>query len=404
MRIFYITFLPDMSYPDLRIIVLSPYCLLRPTTNRIYDMRMSDALAGHGAEVEIVYPYTYMRDNIRRAEIPKMYGTRFSVRERMHWTPLREHSPSWWRISWIMFAFSMTALRLRFFSGKRKQTLVFSRDPNLLLPILLLMKWLGGRPAIRTVFLLAEMKDRKLYKWVAKNSDFLLAGVSATKDAVRKLVDVPEDRFMLALAPVPAYPNDCTKEEARQRIGYSEKAPLVVYTGKLGLSNREVRHILEAAGLEPNYRFLFTGGRASTVEAIKAWCAERNIRNVILTGFLNDSTAIRDYQLAADVLVSYYTSEDHMVEFNYPQKINEYLSTGNPVVTPDFAATRDVINDRNVIFVEPDDSKALLNGIRKAIEQPEWAAGIAAQAKKDVAPLSFDERTGAWLRFVLKRD
>lgn len=93
-----------------------------------------------------------------------------------------------------------------------------------------------------------------------------------------------------------------------------------------------------------------------------------------------------------------------MVEFNYPQKINEYLSTGNPVVTPDFAATRDVINDRNVIFVEPDDSKALLNGIRKAIEQPEWAAGIAAQAKKDVAPLSFDERTGAWLRFVLKRD
>ena len=173
MRIFYITFLPDMSYPDLRIIVLSPYCLLRPTTNRIYDMRMSDALAGHGAEVEIVYPYTYMRDNIRRAEIPKMYGTRFSVRERMHWTPLREHSPSWWRISWIMFAFSMTALRLRFFSGKRKQTLVFSRDPNLLLPILLLMKWLGSRPAIRTVFLLAEMKDRKLYKWVAKNSDFL---------------------------------------------------------------------------------------------------------------------------------------------------------------------------------------------------------------------------------------
>lgn len=59
MRIFYITFLPDMSYPDLRIIVLSPYCLLRPTTNRIYDMRMSDALAGHGAEVEIVYPYIY---------------------------------------------------------------------------------------------------------------------------------------------------------------------------------------------------------------------------------------------------------------------------------------------------------------------------------------------------------
>jgi glycosyltransferase involved in cell wall biosynthesis len=393
-----------MNYPDLRIYVLSPYCLLRPTTNRIYDMRMSDALAGHGADVEILYPYTYMRDNIRRSEIPKMYGSRHRVRERMLLTPLRENSPSWWRIGWIMFAFTLAAFRIRFRpAGSRKQTLVYSRDPNLLLPLLLMMKVFGGRPAIRTVFLLAEMKDRKLYKWVAKNSDFLLAGVSATRDEVRRLVDVPEDRFMLALAPVPAYPDDCSKAEARRRIGYSDSAPLVVYTGKLGLSNREVRHILEAAGLEPAYRFLFTGGRPSTVDAIKAWCEERNIRNVILTGFLKNSTAIRDYQLAADVLVSYYTSEDHMVEFNYPQKINEYLSTGNPVVTPDFPATRDVINERNVIFVEPDDSKALLAGIRKAVENPEWAATIAAQAKRDVAPLSFDERTGAWLRFVMRK-
>ena len=46
-----------------------------------------------------------------------------------------------------MFAFSMTALRLRFFSGKRKQTLVFSSRPQSLLPILLLMmKWLGRDP------------------------------------------------------------------------------------------------------------------------------------------------------------------------------------------------------------------------------------------------------------------
>ena len=107
---------------------------------------------------------------------------------------------------------------------------------------------------------------------------------------------------------------------------------------------------------------------------------ERNIRNVILTGF-ERFTAIRDYQLAADALVSLLYLEDHMVEFNYPQKINEYLSTGNPVVFLT-SPLHVMINDRNVIFVEPDDSKALLNGIRKAIEQPEWAARIAAQAKR----------------------
>lgn len=393
-----------MSYTDLRIFVLSPYCLLRPTTNRIYDMRMSDALAGHQAAVEIIYPYTYMRDNIRKSEIPRMYGMRHTVRTRMQFTPLLENSPKWWRIGWVMCAFTVSALRIRFSQCfTRRDTLVLSRDPNILLPLLLLMKVLGGRPRIRTVFLLAEMKDRWLYKWVASHSDFLLAGVSATRDEVRRLLNVSEDRFMLALAPVPAYPDDCSKVQAREAIGYKETTPLVVYTGKLGLDIREVQYILEAASLQPSYNFLFTGGRASTVSAIRAWCEARDIRNVILTGFLNDSTAIRNYQLAADVLVSYYSAHDHMVDFNYPQKINEYLSTGNPVVTPDFPATRDVVNKTNAIFVAPDDSKALLAGIRKAIEDPVLAAAVAAQAKKDVAALSFDERTRAWLDFVLKR-
>ena len=129
---------------------------------------------------------------------------------------------------------------------------------------------------------------------------------------------------------------------------------------------------------------------------------EKGVNNVIFTGFFDDSTFVRNFQIASDVLVSYYTSKDHMIEFNYPQKVNEYLSTGNPVVTPDFPATRDVLNESNVIFVAPDQPAALAKGIRKAVEEKEYAKKIANQAMEDVKHLTFESRTRELLDFVSK--
>ena len=89
-----------------------------------------------------------------------------------------------------------------------------------------------------------------------------------------------------------------------------------------------------------------------------------------------------------------------MVEYNYPQKINEYLSTKNPVVTPDFPATKDVLNNSNVLFVAPDQPEALAKGIKKLIEDPALSNRLAQQAFKDIQPLSFPSRAAVWLRFL----
>jgi glycosyltransferase involved in cell wall biosynthesis len=213
---------------------------------------------------------------------------------------------------------------------------------------------------------------------------------------------LPEEKFSLSLAPVPEYTNDVTKEQARKNIQYNLPDPLIVYTGKLGMDVQEVKYILQAAKILPQYWFLFTGGRASAVSDVKAYCQGEGINNVILTGFLTDSTKIRDYQLAADVLVSYYTSKDHLVEFNYPQKVNEYLSTGNPVITPDHPATRDVLNDSNVFFVQPDSPPALAKGIKQLIEDPVLSSRLASNAKEAIKPLSFPQRAKVWVEFLEK--
>ncbi|MBK9543797.1 MAG: glycosyltransferase [Bacteroidetes bacterium] len=385
----------------LRIVVFSPYCLLRPTTNRIFDMRLCDSFAGHNVPVTIVYPYAYMKGNISAGKIPKSYGLQHTVSTRMLLTPLRETSSKYTFLFWMMIGFGFSTIRL-FFSSlfSSHQTILFSRDPKLLVPALWLKKYLGRLFRVKVIFMAAEVKDTRLYKKVVRETDGVFAGVSTTRDAIRKIADVPEEKFILSLAPVPVYKNDPSKTEARKIIQYDSERPLIVYTGKLGLDVLEVIYIFEAARILPEYQFLFTGGRPQVVSDVKAYCNEKGIANVMFTGFFDDSTAVRNFQLAADVLVSYYTSKDHMIEFNYPQKVNEYLSTRNPVVTPDFPATRDVLNEHNVFFVAPDDPKSLAEGIRKAVEDKVTAKQIANQAWEDVQNLSFESRTRELLTFV----
>lgn len=385
----------------LNIVVFSPYCLLRPTTNRIFDMRLCDALAGYQEKVTIVYPYTYMKDNICRSDIAAYYGVENEVKLRMLATPLRENSGKWLRFISLLTGFKLSTLSHGFRNIFKGEQLVFiSRDAKSLLPALVIRKILGPFCSWKIFFMAAEVKQSAIYKFVVRNSDGILAGVTTTKEAIRKIIPLTEEKFLLSLAPVPIYRNDPDKAEARKRIAYPENKPLVVYTGKLGLDVQEVKYILQTAGLLPEYRFLFTGGRKSVVEAIREFCLKENIENVILTGFFEDSRKIRDFQIAADVLVSYYTSSDHMIEFNYPQKINEYMSTHNPVVTPDFPATSDVLNDRNVLFVEPDNIQSLAAGIKKLVDDKALAKRLAEQAFLDVQDLSFAKRAEEFIRFI----
>ncbi|MEO8085346.1 MAG: glycosyltransferase family 4 protein [Bacteroidota bacterium] len=386
---------------DVDIYLFSPFCLLRPTTNRIFDMRLCDAFAGEHVDVTIIYPFTYMKENILKSEIPKSYGVRNVVKTRILLTPLREHSSRLWFMLVLVTGFSFSAFRIfvsKIFS--RKETVIFSRDAKLLLSALLLKNIFGKLLKVKVIYICSEVKNSMLFRFVIRNADGIMAGVTATKNAIQEIVPVPPEKFILALAPIPAYDNDCPKEEARRIIKYDNPKPLVVYTGKISPGLNELIYILAAAADLPEYQFLATGGKQSNVEHYRRYCEERNIGNVAFTGFFNDSTYVRYYQLAADVLVSYYNDKDHFVEYNYPQKLNEYLSTRNPIVTPDFPATQDIINETNVYFVDPDNPKALAAGIKKLIEDKELARKISDQAFLDSKKITFKGKVQEILRFT----
>lgn len=382
----------------MKIIYFSPYCLLRPSTNRIFDFRIADGFAGHGVNTELISPYYYLKENIKADKIPKYYGMQHQFRYSLLPTPLNQNLPGWLQAVVLIIAFSLSTLRIIISNiGRLGSVYILARDSKLLVPVILLKKIFGLR--IKVIQLVAEVRKGKLYDWVYRNSNGICGNVSYANEVLMQKLGWRKEKFEVMLAPIPVYKNDCSKEEAREKINYNSSNPLVVYTGKVVAKNFEVLSILDAAALLKEYEFLFTGGKVMEVEKLRALCKEKNIDNVTFAGFFDDTTFIRYYQLAADVLISYYNKRNHDVDYNFPQKITEYMSTYNPVVTPNWRATRDVLNETNAIFVEPENPSSLAAGIKKAIEDKTASQKVAHQAFRDVQELTFEKRTAVLIKF-----
>jgi glycosyltransferase involved in cell wall biosynthesis len=117
---------------------------------------------------------------------------------------------------------------------------------------------------------------------------------------------------------------------------------------------------------------------------------------------LQEPEEIRFYQQAADVLVTYYSLEDHpSAHHNLPNKLAEYMATGNAIVAADFPAIRDLLNRENAILVEPDDVNAFTAALSLAVRDRERSAALGARAQQDIEAGS-SEAVGAELgRFLL---
>jgi glycosyltransferase involved in cell wall biosynthesis len=376
----------------MNIYFISPFCLLRPTTNRIFDVRFCDLIAGTGAKVTLIHPYYFMKDNIKQSDINTCYGVVNEINFKMLRTPLSESSPRWWQRLVVLLSVFWVSVRI-IYSNRRdlKNVYVNSRDNKSLLPMLLLKKILQKWCSLKIIHTVHEIKKGDLNSWMYKDYDGLfVTTLSAKNDLVQKYA-IPESKIDRLISPVTQVNYSCDKVEAREKIHYTSSTPLVVYTGKLGKGIKEVGYMLDAAASLPEYNFILTGGKPEIVDWLKEICKGRDIKNILFTGFLNDSTIISYYQLAADVLISYYTMQDHIVEYNFPQKLVEYMFTRNPIVTPDFAATHDLINASNAIVVEPDNIHSFVAGIKMAIEDRESSQFLAKKAFEDVSHFSFEK-------------
>jgi glycosyltransferase involved in cell wall biosynthesis len=287
--------------------------------------------------------------------------------------------------------------------GRLNEIAVISRDANSLTAVMLVNRLLGSRRRSAVLYWAHELRlDAARYDRVCRHADGILATNGAILDDLaaagadyRKPHVITYNGFPSSyLSPTP------DRQSARQALGLDTTANLVVYTGKLGLGLVEIEHILNAAKLVPDATFILTGGKPAVVRHWRARCARADITNVLFTGFMHDPHRVRLYQRAGDVVVSYYTPQDHNVKHNLPQKIFEYMTSNAVIVSPAYPATAGVLTRANALLVPPSDPRALATGIATALRDRQMSARLAAHALHDAEQFTIEARGPAILSLV----
>ena len=103
---------------------------------------------------------------------------------------------------------------------------------------------------------------------------------------------------------------------------------------------------------------------------------------------------------AADILVLPNSGTEKISKYwTSPLKLFEYMAAKKPIVASNLPSIREILNGKNAILVEPDNPKALAEGIKLALKNPDLSVKISKQAYKDVKKYTWEKRAKKILNF-----
>ena len=227
-----------------------------------------------------------------------------------------------------------------------------------------------------------------------------LPGRKRLASITRALVDVLAHDFNIHMKPenVVIAPNGVDLERFTSLPSSPELArgalnlpstPTVMCTGHL-YAGRGVDLFLALAKSIPQAHFVWVGGRADDVAAWKQRARDENIPNLTFTGFIPNQD-LPLYQSAADVLLMPYsrsimgssgTADSASVAS--PMKMFEYMAAGRAIVTADLAVIREVLNEKNAVFCEPDNLENWRLEIERLLADERRRLELGKQAREAV--------------------
>lgn len=188
--------------------------------------------------------------------------------------------------------------------------------------------------------------------------------------------------------------------EARQQLALPPDKKIVLYTGSFFTHSwKGVDILLQAAALLPeNYLVVFVGGNEKEISQVKKDYGQANL---LFIG-QKPHREIPLYLRAADILVLPNKRGDvNSEKYTSPLKLFEYLASGAAIVASRLPSITEALNEANAILVEPNDAAELAGGIKRAGENAPLAQNIARQALLDAKKYTWSERAKNIIDFIL---
>ena len=274
-----------------------------------------------------------------------------------------------------------------------------------------LAAWLALQLGARAIFEVhgrpASRLELRLLRSVAAHARGQLVAISAELAAVYgSAYGIPAVSFVIAgdAVSLARFTPQLQRDQACSACGLAPGGRYAVYTGGL-YPGRGLETLFEAMR-SLSAQLVVVGGAPSEVQQWRSIANAAGVPDAIFTGY-QPPAQIPHYLQAADVLLMPYgartltPSGENTTAFMSPLKMFEYMAAARPIVATDLPALRGTLrHEHNALLVAPDAVAPLAAAIARVLADSGLAARLAAAARADVEPLTWEARARAVLAGV----
>jgi glycosyltransferase involved in cell wall biosynthesis len=396
---------------DTRVVYVANARLPTEKAHGVHIVRMCEALARHGATVELWHPRRRQPAALRDVDLFDHYGAEhnFAVHRTRNVDVvtlepvLRRATP---------FVFAMHAFVWAAFVARRARrtpsALFVTRDTAV-------AWWLTafGLPVVFDVHTAPTGGARRFHRSLAHRPSLRMVSVvsSALRDDL-VAAGYPPERIHVLPDAVDPQPYEALPSAARCRAQLAlPDRPVIGYVGRFDTQGLDkglgelVQAVAALHDLSPKPMLVCVGGPQHL--------ATRYAAQARALGCSSDDARFADYVAptevptwigAADVLAIPFPDHPHFARSS-PLKLFEYLAAGRPIVASALPGIADVVrHERDALLVEPGNVDALAAALRRALTDSTLARELSAAARVTARDHTWDARAAAMLTVATRED
>lgn len=367
----------------------------------IQIMKMCEAFAMECDEVELIIPMRGHRAS-RGADLYEHYKIKkiFTIRRIFALDPLwllRLPNGVYIKIQIISF---ITALFFHILFMQKVDAIAYTRDEYLLPLLQIFFKkvvWEGHNMP----------KRKKYYTKLWNRCEKIVVITNALKNALVE-TGVQFSRILVASDAVDLamYSKDEDAPSLRKKVGLPLGKKIIMYTGHF-YPWKGIDTLLDTAyNFKVQYSdfstiyFVLVGGTTFDYKKYSDQILEKKMDNVCLVKHKPHHEIVQ-WLLAADILVLPNSQKQKISEmYTSPMKMFEYMAARRPIIASDLPSLREILNEKNCLFFEPDNPESLTQGIIELIKNPMKGMRISQNAYNDVKKYSWINRSKNILQFI----
>ncbi len=367
----------------------------------IQIMKMCEAFAIECDEVELIIPTRGYRAS-KEADVHEHYMIKkiFRIHRIFAIDPLwllRLPNGIYIKIQIISF---ITALFFHLLFMQKDDAIAYTRD-EYLLPLLQIffrkVVWEGH----------SMPKRKKYYAKFWNRCEKVVVITHALKNA---LIETGVEATRILVAPdavdLAMYRENEGVFTLRKKIGLPQDKKIIMYAGHF-YPWKGIDTLLDTAyNFKVKYSdfsticFVLVGGTTFDYKKYNTQILEKKMYNVRLVTY-KPHHEIAQWLQAADILVLPNSQKQKISEmYTSPMKMFEYMAARKPIIASDLPSLREILNEKNCLFFEPDNPESLAQGIIELIKNPTKGMRISQNAYNDVKKYSWTNRSKNILQFI----